>query len=173
MRSRAVVIILAVGVSACGSNTIGPSPDPQPPPPAQTTATFVGAGDIGWCGSDGGPSLTAALLDSIGGTVFTAGDNAYFDGTTLDYANCYNPSWGRHKSRTRPVPGNHEYHAAGAPGYFAYFGSAAGSSGEGWYSYPLGAWRMYALNSETSAFPGSPQYEWLRNELAANPTKCV
>jgi hypothetical protein len=165
-------MVFVVGVSACGGGSIGPNPDP-PPPPVQTTATLVGAGDIGWCGSDGGPALTAALLDSIDGTVVAAGDNAYFNGSAQDYANCYQPSWGRHKSRTRPVPGNHEYNTPGASGYFGYFGSAAGNAGEGWYSYSLGAWRVFALNSEVSAFPGSPQYEWLRAELAANPSKCA
>jgi hypothetical protein len=146
---------------------------PPPPPIDNTVATLVGAGDIGWCGPDGGPDLTAALLDSIPGTVFAAGDNAYFDGTAVDYARCYDPSWGRHKSRTRPVPGNHEYLTAGGAGYFGYFGLAAGNVGEGWYSYRLGAWLVLALNSETSAFPGSPQYVWLRNELIANPTRCA
>ena len=117
--------------------------------------------------------MTAALLDTIPGTVFTTGDNAYFNGSAQDFVQCYQPSWGRHKSRTRPTPGNHEYHTPGASGYFGYFGSAAGNAGEGWYSYPLGAWHIFALNSETSAFPGSAQYVWLRNELTANPTRCA
>ena len=117
--------------------------------------------------------MTAALLDTIAGTVFTAGDNAYFDGSPQDFAQCYHPRWGRHKARTRPTPGNHEYNLPGAAGYFGYFGSAAGNAGEGWYAYRLGAWHVFALNSETSAFPGSPQYVWLRNELTANPTRCA
>src|SRR5262245_1255318 len=115
MKPWAVAIVLVLVVSACGSNPVGPgrSPGPSPGPspipiPPATTVTMVGAGDIGWCGSDGGPDLTAALLDTINGTVFTAGDNAYFNGSTLDYAQCYQPTWGRHKGRTRPVPGNHE-----------------------------------------------------------------
>ena len=132
----------------------------------------MGAGDIGWCGLDGA-AQTATLLDSIQpGTVFTLGDNAYFDGTIRDYLQCYEPHWGRHKDRTFPTPGNHEYHTPGAAGYFAYFGTAAHPP-DGYYSYPLGAWRIYALNSEISAFPGSAQHTWLRGELAASPTKCV
>ena len=172
MKSWTVAIVLVVVVSACGANPIGPGPSPSPSPP-DTTATLVGAGDIGWCGADGGPALTAALLDTISGTVFTVGDNAYFNGSILDYSQCYDPTWGRHKTRTRPIPGNHEYIAPGAAGYFGYFGDAAGTQGEGWYAYRLGAWHVFALNSETSAFPGSAQYVWLRNELAANPTRCA
>jgi hypothetical protein len=176
MRSCIVAIVLIGVMSGCGANPTAPGPVPVPPPPPpidNTIATLVGAGDIGWCGPDGGPDLTAALLDSIPGTVFAAGDNAYFDGTAVDYARCYDPTWGRHKSRTRPVPGNHEYLTAGGSGYFGYFGFMAGNVGEGWYSYRLGAWQVFALNSETSAFPGSPQYVWLRNELVANPTRCA
>jgi hypothetical protein len=47
-------------------------------PPAvspATAATLVGAGDIGRCGSDR-DEATARIIRGIGGTVFTAGDNA-------------------------------------------------------------------------------------------------
>src|SRR5438045_3056803 len=70
---------------------------------AQGDPVFVGAGDIADCAVDGGQA-TAALLDNIAGTIFTAGDNAYPNGSTDDYNGCYNASWGRHKSRTRPAP---------------------------------------------------------------------
>ena len=86
---------------------------------------LVGAGDIADC-SDDGDSATAALLDDIPGTVFTLGDNAYERGTAREYADCYAPTWGRHRSRTHPVPGNHEYATPHASGYFGYFGPAAG-----------------------------------------------
>src|SRR2546426_2229233 len=79
-----------------------------PPPPASGAVVLVGAGDIADCDSRG-DEATAALLDSIAGTVFTAGDNAYSDGSAEAFAHCYQPSWGRHKARTRPSPGNHDY----------------------------------------------------------------
>jgi hypothetical protein len=41
--------------------------------------------------------------------VAVLGDNAYERGTAEEYANCYRPELGRHKARTRPAPGNHEY----------------------------------------------------------------
>src|SRR5207247_3609653 len=93
-------------------------------------AVLVCAGDIAEC-SKNGDSLTANLLDGIPGTVFAGGDNAYPDGTSSDYTNCYNPTWGRHKARTRPVPGNHDYNTPGASGYFNYFGATAGPPGNG------------------------------------------
>jgi calcineurin-like phosphoesterase family protein len=165
---------LVLMLCACGSNdsVVGPGPPPPPPPPPGLVETLVGAGDIGWCGLQGA-ALTASLLDRISGTVFTAGDNAYPNGSSRDFADCYEPFWGRHKSRTRPVPGNHEYNTSGAGGYFGYFGVNAGPPGLGFYAYQLGAWQILALNSEVSAFPGSPQFEWLRRELAANPTRCT
>src|SRR5437867_1534954 len=74
---------------------------------------LVGAGDIASCSSSG-DEATAALLDAVPGTVFAAGDNAYDNGTATEYGACYDPSWGRHKARTRPTPGNHDYHTTGA-----------------------------------------------------------
>lgn len=179
MMRRLPALALLLVLSACGGEgPVGPtSPDPvRPPPPPLPSGggveTLVGAGDIGWCGVQGA-ELTAALLDRIPGTVFTLGDNAYPNGSTRDFEECYDPWWGRHRARTRPTPGNHEYHAPGAFGYFAYFGVNAGPLGLGYYAYRLGSWHIFALNSEVSAFPGSPQFDWLRAELAANPTRCV
>jgi hypothetical protein len=139
-----------------------------PSQPMVPAGTMVGAGDIGLCGN-GGAEATARLLDSIGGTVFTTGDNAYMTGTITEFRNCFEPSWGRHRSRMRPTPGNHEYSSGGA-GYFDYFGAAAGP---GYYSYSLGPWRVYALNSEVPSGPGSAQGDWLRGELAARPAACT
>ena len=143
-----------------------PAPDP----------ILVGAGDIARCGTSRDEE-TATLLDGIEGTVFTAGDNAYPDGSSRDFAQCYEPSWGRHRERTRPVPGNHEYQTPGAAGYRDYFGSAAIRNGATWYAYDLGAWRIYALDSECAAIGGcgssSPQGRWLATDLARHPRRCV
>jgi hypothetical protein len=137
---------------------------------------LVGAGDIAECGN-GDDDATASLLDSIAGVVFTAGDNAYPDGTDADFNDCYDPSWGRHKSRTRPSPGNHDYHAPAASGYFNYFGAAAGEPGKGYYSYDIDNWHIVALNSNCGEVGGcsitSPQGQWLQADLAANPSACT
>jgi hypothetical protein len=137
---------------------------------------MVGAGDIASCASTG-DEATAALLPGIAGTVFTLGDNVYDNGTATEYANCYDPSWGAQKARTKPAPGNHEYNTANATGYYGYFGAAAGDPTMGYYAYDLGAWRIYALNSNCAAIggctAGSAQETWLRGDLAANPHTCV
>jgi hypothetical protein len=152
--------------------TASPTASPTAPP---STVTLVGAGDIASCSSSG-DEATANLLDGISGTVFTAGDNAYDSGTSTEFANCYDPTWGRHKARTRPSAGNHDYNTAGATGYYGYFGAAAGDPTKGYYAYDLGAWRIYVLNSNcavVSCASGSVQEQWLRADLAANPRACV
>src|SRR5690242_499968 len=139
---------------------------------ATTSNVLVGAGDIADCTS-AGDSITASLLDGIPGTVFLAGDNAYPNGSPSDYANCYTPTWGRHLSRTRPAPGNHDYQTSGASGYFGYFGPAAGDPAKGYYSYDLGDWHIVALNSNIAHTAGTPQEQWLRADLAASPKRCT
>jgi hypothetical protein len=139
---------------------------------AASTAVLVGAGDISTCGNNN-DEATAVLLDNIAGTVFTAGDNAYDNGTAAQFANCYDPTWGRHKARTRPSAGNHDYETSGAAGYFGYFGAAAGDPTTGYYSYDLGSWHVIVLNSNLSMSTGSTQEQWLRADLAASTKTCT
>src|SRR5438046_5271928 len=89
------------------SPPLPPTSNTTTPPPPVTSEIFVGAGDIAVCGS-AGTEATARLLDVVGGTVFTAGDNAYLEGSAQQFQDCYDPTWGRQKFRTRPAPGNHE-----------------------------------------------------------------
>jgi hypothetical protein len=137
--------------------------------------TLVGAGDIADCATQW-DEATADLLDAIPGTVFTAGDNVYEDGTAEEYADCYGPSWGRHKDRTYPAIGNHEYHALNGAPHFEYFGAAAGDPDKGYYSYEAGAWKIIVLNSNPGRVPvdaGSEQEQWLRDELASSDRACT
>jgi hypothetical protein len=130
---------------------------------------LVGAGDIAGCNWDE-DEATARLLDTIPGTVFTAGDDAYPSGSPRDFANCYGPTWGRHKARTRPSPGNHDHGTWGAAGYFAYFGAQAPYL---YYSYDLGAWHVVSLDSEIPVGAGSAQERWLKADLAATTRRCT
>jgi acid phosphatase type 7 len=147
----------------------------------------VAAGDIASCASKS-DEVTAHLLARIHGTVLTLGDNAYEDGTAADFRECYDPSWGKYKARTKPAPGNHDYsvgetaigrvigRAIGtARGYFGYFGKAAGEPGKGYYSFNLGRWHLLSLNSNCAEVghcdSSSPQMRWLKANLAANRNK--
>jgi len=140
------------------------------------TVTLVGAGNIARCDRTG-DEATAAILDTIPGSVFADGDGAYPGGTSTAYGNCYDPSWGRHKARTFPVPGHRDYDSSStASGYFGYWGARAGDPTQGYYSFDLAAWHVVVLNSNNtyvSTAAGSPQETWLRADLAATTKACV
>jgi len=169
--------LMAVYVVAQSSSNTKSTPATRNAESGGSVAVLVGAGDIASCDDLKGAEATAKLLDSIPGTVFAAGDLAYPDGSDEQFANCYGPTWGRFKDRTRPAPGNHEYHSDGASGYVRYFGSAAGDSKKGYYSYELGDWHILVVNSECDAVggcqAGSPQEQWLRQDLKTHPVKCT
>ena len=120
-------------------------------------------------------------------TVLPLGDNQYQCGGHEAFLQSYDASWGRVKAITRPVVGNHEYLTtggtgcdatnSGASGHFTYFGSAAGTLGQGYYSYDVGSWHLIALNSNCSDAGGcsatSPQGRWLANDLATHTSVCT
>lgn len=162
--------ILAGSIVAFG---VALAPGPAPAAEAESPlATVLAAGDIAWCGEPGAEA-TARLLDRLEGTVLALGDLAYPDGTAGQFRRCYGPTWGRHKARTRPVPGNHDYRTTGAEPYFAYFGRPAGRPGRGYYGFDLGGWHLVALDSNVDAGPGSEQERWLRADLAATGARCI
>ena len=182
-----VALVVALVLTACGGSGGSPrSPTPSSlgstarPPVTPTTgapaATLLAAGDIASCSSTG-DEATAALLDARpNAQIATLGDNVYESGTIADFTNCYEPSWGRHKGRTHPALGNHEYGVARAAGYFAEFGAAAGEAPLGWYSYDLAAWHVVVLNSNcdvVGCVTGGTQERWLRADLAAHPAGCT
>src|ERR1700730_16656123 len=134
------------------------------PPAASEDVVFVGAGDIANCDLITGARATAALLDAIEGVVFTLGDHAYLRGTDTEFRRCYEPTWGRHKARTHPTTGNHDYLTDRARPYFDYFGAPAGPDMRGYYSFDLGAWHIISLNSSLPASLPA-QTKWLRDDL--------
>jgi calcineurin-like phosphoesterase family protein len=178
---------LAPAPPPSASRPASPSPFPprsRSPSPAPSAGDFIvmGAGDIA-CeppslpfGSSCHEYATSELLASAD-LVLTFGDNQYQDGTLDKFLGSYHRSWGRFKAKTRPAVGNHDYLTAGASGYFGYFGALAGERGKGYYSFDAGGWHFVALNSQCSAVggcgPGSPQYEWLRADLAASTAACT
>jgi len=140
------------------------------------TVTLVGAGDIAGCDFKQ-DRKTARLLGEIPGTVFTLGDSAYPDGTPAQFRNCYDPTWGTYKKRTRPAVGDQEYATSEAKPYFDYFGRPAGMPTRGYYSYDRGTWHIVALNSNCKEVGGcewkSAQGRWLRRDLAKHPARCT
>jgi hypothetical protein len=172
MRSS-LILATALACLACTACSGSPGTGPGPFTPPPTDNVLVGAGDICGYGPVSGPESTATLLDTIPGTIFTTGDNVNTVATLDAFMTFFEPTWGRHRSRIRPCPGNHDYEVAGAAGYFDYFGSNAGPAGRGYYSYNIGSWHVVSLDSEIPMNTGSLQASWLNADLAANPTACT
>jgi hypothetical protein len=145
-----------------------------------TSVTVTGAGDV--C-SDTTPAncmSTSDLVVGINPTLALAiGDNVYTSGTFAEYTAYYDPSWGRFKALTAPVPGNHDYLTTGASGYFDYFNGVgvqtgpAGDRSQGWYSLDVGDWHFIALNSKSGNTVSSAQLAWLEADLHANTKPCT
>ena len=183
MRVRRWLAVTAVLAAALAASCVGtPRADNTSAPATaakaagQRSTTLLAAGDIASCASDG-DEQTAALLDTLPGTVLTLGDTAYDHGSADEFRRCYSPSWGRFRDRTYPAPGKHDYQTTDASGYYEFFGPRAGQSGKGWYSFDRGRWHLIALNSNCDAVggcqPGSEQERWLRADLAAHPARCT
>jgi hypothetical protein len=168
------LIFCAIWLTA-GSNR-GKHASALPSKADDAPAVLVAAGDIADCTDLSGAEATAKLLEQTPGTVAALGDLAYPDGSKENFV-CYDKTWGRVKSRTRPAVGNHEFHSTGATYYFQYFGAAGGDPANGYYSYDLGSWHIIVLNSECEEVggcgAGSREEKWLRADLAAHPVACT
>ena len=138
------------------------------------TVELLAAGDVAQCSAAPiSPLSSTAQLTALQAEsetlkhlpILAIGDLAYYSGTADEFSRCYDPTWGRLKSRTYPVPGNHEYGTPNAQGYKDYFGSQATPAGKTYYSFNLGAWHIVALDSNIDMSSQSPQAQWLRKDL--------
>ncbi|MFN8665418.1 MAG: metallophosphoesterase [Thermomicrobiales bacterium] len=169
-----------------------------PNPPGPTSEVMLAVGDIALCTGESLTNLqaSAGYINGTPGTVAVLGDLVYPNGEPDKFKDCYGKYYGPFVNRTYPTPGNHEYYyncsktgpwpspCTAAP-YFDWFKAQAGvpavvqgmQIGEGWYSYELGNWNIYVLNSSGSepngaacgwvkCNSGSAQYKWLQAELA-------
>jgi PKD repeat protein len=179
-RTLGASAIVVLG-AACAWEPFGPDATINLANVVAAPAVLIGAGDIAGCDKIG-DEQTADLIDSLlvehpDGTVFTAGDNVYPDGTAQDYADCYEPSWGRFKHRTWATLGNHDYGTGNADASFDYFGARVGPRDLGYYSVDVGGWHLVMLNTgrkrSVPVHAGSVQEQWLRADLAAANHACV
>jgi hypothetical protein len=175
---RLVIAALALGLAGCAGragqtaeHTAELAADTIPP----NAVTVVAVGDIACSpGSTVTPvtcqqGATARLARALNPRwVIALGDEQYEDGRLADFRASYNATWGALKARTKPLPGNHEYHTAGASGYYAYFGRRA----PGYYATTIGSWRVYLLNSNCDKIDCTRERTWLRQDLNSHPTRC-
>ena len=155
------------------TTTETPVTPPVVPPPG-SASTFINVmGDTGWCGS---PALSplARLFERFDGDIVLAGDLAYPSGTMEEFRNCFEPSFGKFKSRLRASPGNHDYVASvSADSYFAYFGERSGPNRLGYYSFKTAEWTVLMLNSNVPINRTSAQYAFVRTTMQQAPTRCT
>jgi hypothetical protein len=130
-------------------------------------------------GTGAGCQMLATSRLLVGGrfaAVLPLGDLQYENGALLKFLASYAPTWGRVKAITHPTIGNHEY-LSGYPGYFEYFGAAAGPARRGYYSFDLGTWHLISLDANCSQVGGcgarSPEVAWLRRDLRRHPAACT
>jgi hypothetical protein len=184
-----------VATTWCGGSPSAPTPAVTPPTvatpasiaevpanetPISTTPTSPPAGsawvnvfgDTGWCGSRAMGQL-AQLMSNRGGDILLAGDLAYDKGSLDDFRRCFDPDFGRFRSRIWAAPGNHDYQTAGAAGYFGYFGDRAGPDRRGYYAVRIASWQVLMLNSMAPMGVNSLQYSWVRQELDAYSPRCT
>ena len=164
--------LLASLAAACTGARTPPRPWAQPGtrpdadlPPAPVTAILVGAGDIAdWRGRRRRPRRSdGATARRIAGAVFTAGDNAYFNGNRGGFLELLRARGGGATSRARyPSPGNHEYQVGGGDRTSTISATAPAPRGAGFYSYTLGNWHIVSLNSNVGGQPGPGAVLWLQ-----------
>jgi len=139
---------------------------------------LVAAGDQHACDGSG-DDQTGALIGGLNPQIVAMlGDGSGEYGWLSEFTGCYDPTWGPFKPVTYPAPGNHEYEGdSTASGYFTYFGAAAGTQGQGWYSYDVGAWHVLSINSNCGLVGGcgvgSPEVLWIKQDLAAHSNACT
>ena len=114
--------------------------------------TIAVAGDI--CEAPGGETegcrRTSDLILSHGADwVLVAGDAQYDNGEIDNFETVYEPTWGRFKSETLPVPGNHDQFDTG---YSTYFDDAGlGDSIPQHWIKDLGTWSVTGVDSNDVA----------------------
>jgi len=118
-------------------------------------------------------AVSDSILAAEPSVFLPLGDNQYQQGSLAQYQSAYQPSFGRLRAVTSPVPGNHEYQTVGAAGYYGFFGTAAGVPSKGYYSQDVGAWHVVALNSEQDISAAGAQVAWLKRDLAAHRNLCT
>jgi hypothetical protein len=143
-------------------------------PPGGQAFTLVATGD----GADGATHAANVtdLIASWNPNLFLYLGDVYDEGTATEFRNWYGTSstfYGRFRSITNPIIGNHEYATGGlAPGYFDYWDNVPR-----YYSYDAAGWHFIALDSNCSLVPvcgvGQAQYQWLQNDLATHGNICT
>lgn len=178
MRDGYVAPETTIGVTFANGNATAPENTRQwsvPPihPRAPQEPFVVAAAGDGAGGETNAVNVTNMLVGWDPDLFLYLGD-VYDDGTLTEFRNWYGgPTafFGRLRDVTTPVVGNHEYTGNRADGYFHYWDNIPH-----YYSYDANGWHFIAIDSTSNynkVAPGTPQYEWLAADLAANRSPCT
>ena len=196
-RLAGIVLLASVALAACSpagdpeppagpppptsSSPASPTPPPSPgesPTPDDGVTRVVAVGDIA-CAAGQEPTETTCrhgetakvALTLEPDAVLALGDLQYENGEAENFAGSFDETWGALGDRLRPVPGNHEYRTEGASGYVDYVTERGLADPRGYDRFRLGEWTVYAVDSNCDVVDCTPQYAWLRRQLARD-TRC-
>jgi len=161
------------GVTTPPVNTNTFTPTSGTTPSAGQPFVLAAAGD----GADGATNSgnVTNLIASWNPNLFLYLGDVYEKGSATEFSNWYGNSstfYGRFRSITDPIIGNHEYEHGVAPGYFDYWDNVPS-----YYSYDAAGWHFIALNSNCGLLhicaPGQAEYQWLLNDLNTHTNTCT
>ncbi len=152
------------------TNTFTPTTGTVPPAGQPVVVAVTGDGASGE--TPGVPSLIASWSPNL----FLYLGDVYEDGTYTEMYNWYghaNQWFSQFRNVTDPVIGNHEYIGDSGFGYLDYWD--IGHDAPTYYSFDAGGWHFIELNanSEIKQEPGSPEYEWLVQDLNSDTAACT
>ena len=164
-----VAVIVALGIAALAagggdradSSSFVPSSD-------EKRAEVWAVGD----GADGSPEsfAVAKMIASAKPDRFLYLGDVYPKGTAADFAERYEPTYGRVAAITAPTIGNHEADNR-QYGYDPYWRAVHGRTPPSYYAFRVAGWKIMSLNSEVDHSPESPQLRWLRRKVRG-PGNC-
>lgn len=171
--SRAAInVTLNNGITEPPANTntytVATGSTPQPGRPFILAATGDGAS-----GEPNADAVTDLIASWNPNMLLYLGD-VYNDGTSTEFHNWYgtgNNRYSRFRAITNPTVGNHEYEGNQAPGYFDYWDNVPH-----YYSFDAAGWHVISLDSTSQynqTIAGTPQYDWLVQDLDANAATCT
>jgi hypothetical protein len=120
-------------------------------------------------GSDESVAVARMIARSEPDRFLYLGD-VYPRGTAADFAERYEPSYGRLAAITAPTIGNHEDDNRRV-GYDPYWRSVHGRTPPSYYAFRVAGWKIISLDSQIDYDPGSPQIDWLERKLRG-PGNC-
>jgi calcineurin-like phosphoesterase family protein/Big-like domain-containing protein len=160
------------GAPPPNTRTFTPTPGTEPAAGQPLVVATVGDG----AGGEANESSVVNLIAGWNPNLFLYLGDVYQKGSATEFDNWYGPAgatdlYGRFRAITDPAIGNHEYENGAAPGYFDYWDNVPH-----YYSFDAGGWHFISLDSNSQyggLDPGTPQYEWLAQDLTSHPAKCT